>query len=1173
MSFVREPNAEPIPGYRLIEPLGSGGFGEVWKCEAPGGLFKAIKFVYGNLNSLDGDAARAEQEYKALNRVKEVRHPFVLSMDRIEVVDGELVIVMELADRSLHDRFVECQAAGQLGIPRDDLLRYLRDAAEALDHMYEGHQLQHLDIKPRNLFLISDRVKVADFGLVRHLELQSASSLMGGATPLYAAPETFNGQLSPQSDQYSLAIVYQELLTGQRPFDAKNIRQLAFQHQMKEPDLRPVPESERTVLARALAKDPAQRFPNCLAFVRALYTARVPLRAGVTATGASRAKTLHETMEDILLESVPEAELPEAGAPAPDGAAESAEVSSLGLTIAQPNTGALRPTVLIGVGGFGRQALQELRCRFVDRFGDLEKVPLLRFLYVDTDPEAVARGGRGPAEVAFSRAETYHLSLQPAAHYRRRALEQLSEWLPREKLYALPRSLQTQGSRALGRLAFADNHQRFVARLKRELEQASHPDAIYQSVTETGLALRANTPRVYVVAAAGGGGSGLLVDLGYALRRLLQQLRHADADVHALLLCGAPSDPATPAAEQANIYATLTELHHFTDAAIPFAAQYGPDGPRLADDGQPFAAIYLLPLTHRSPDALRDAVAHLGSYLFHEVTTPLGVPLQRLRHMLVGPDASRFRSLGTYGVWFPRGLMLRLAAQQACQRLIDFWQAAGPPTAQAEVQAACARALAEPALQFEAICTRLESEAAVPGEGGLQAAINALLGGLETESQQAMALNDAGNWAVGAVTRVSEWIGDGYLPEHESEWQRTRLSRALSTAVQALVKEWDRRLADIAFRLMDHPGRRLAAAEEALARLAAFCKETSLARREQLAPQHQRTQLARDQLEGALEACVTKAGGFSFFGSRSRRLLRVFVDHLAAFCRQCLAESVLIMAVQFFANLQSRLDERLRELSFCRQRLRPLQENLLAAGDPGDMTTTAMDTGTTPAHTPLPSTGTYWEAIRHSRTERVVLPEGETNLERAASHFLASLDPDQWAHLDQAIQDRVLAPLGGLHRVCATGGDLTRNLAPSLIDQAARALGELLPITDVAQVEVATAADEMEMAVKIQKYHGKAVPLLAAPEGKNQESFLLIPAGDAGKAFGERAREAVPRLHLVLVPGQADLMFCREQGALSLQDLQRVLGPCRAAYDELAPLPQSSPHARFDIRDWVPLDP
>src|SRR5262249_36254100 len=154
--------------------------------------------------------------------------------------------------------------------------------------------------------------------------------------------------------------------------------------------------------------------------------------------------------------------------------------------------------LIIGIGSLGRRALLDLRCRFIDRFGDLSKLPLMRFLYVDCDTDALRASFRGASEVALKPSEIYHLPLQTVTHYRRRQLEHLGEWLPREKLYAMPRSLKTQGSRALGRLAFSDNYHRFVTRLKRELQQAAHPDAVYQSVNHTGLALRDTTPRVYV---------------------------------------------------------------------------------------------------------------------------------------------------------------------------------------------------------------------------------------------------------------------------------------------------------------------------------------------------------------------------------------------------------------------------------------------------------------------------------------------------------------------------------------------------------------------------------------------------------------------------------------------------------------------------------------------------
>src|SRR4051812_27874805 len=102
---------EPLPGYKLISPLGRGGVGGVWKCEAPGGLHKAIKFVTSE--SEDGrGAARFGQELSAFEQIKAIRHPFLLTLERVEHIGSELIMVMELADRQLQDRFTECHQCG-----------------------------------------------------------------------------------------------------------------------------------------------------------------------------------------------------------------------------------------------------------------------------------------------------------------------------------------------------------------------------------------------------------------------------------------------------------------------------------------------------------------------------------------------------------------------------------------------------------------------------------------------------------------------------------------------------------------------------------------------------------------------------------------------------------------------------------------------------------------------------------------------------------------------------------------------------------------------------------------------------------------------------------------------------------------------------------------------------
>ena len=1213
MSWIREANSEPIPGYRLIEPLGSGGFGEVWKCEAPGGIFKAIKFVYGNLNSLDVDCVRAEQEMKSLNRIKEVRHPFVCSLDRIEVVEGELCIIMELAERTLHDLVVDCQAAGMIGIPRDNLLCYLRDAAEALDYMNEKHGLQHLDVKPRNLFLIGERVKVADFGLVKHLERQSGSGLLGGVTPLYAAPETFVGKISQHSDQYSLAIVYQELLTGHRPFQAKNVRQMAQLHMKEDPDLRSLPEADRPIVGRALEKNPEKRFQSCMHFIGALYKARQPVhleelpskKQGALAGATLRPRSLADSMEDINLS---ESESVDFGAPKPlptrpvvPATADDdqpIEVSDMGVTVPQPETGALRPTVIIGLGSFGRKALLELRCRFLDRFGDLSRMPLVRYLCIDIDPEAVNVAVRGAPQVALSRNEFLSLPLQPVGNYRRRSLDHLNEWLPREKLYSMPRSLQTQGSRALGRLAFADNQQRLLARLRREIQEVTNPDTMYTTVTSTGLALRDNTPRVYIIAAAGGGSSGLLTDLGYAIRRLLAHMRHPDAPVNAFLLCGATNDPATPKQELANVYATLTEINHFSEPTIPFAAQYGPDGQRIIDNGAPFHAAYLLPLAHRSPQALEETVAHLGNYLFHELTTPLGLRLDHVRHDDLPSESgpapglmpAPLRSFGTFAVWFPRGLLLHVAARQACKRLIEQWIAVGPTALneaeQEEIQAYIAKMTKQPDFLPDALAKRIEdaTQAGSPTDQGNTPGevLAGMLAKLEEQILQPIAQEDPANWTKQALTRIKDWLGTVEGDTDLGDWRKTRLTRALAGAAQKVADEWDQYLAKDLFNLMETPGGRVAAAESALDLVRKHCLRIGEGQLGHLQQLMVKTQEAWCQVEAALFECAAGSGGFRLFGARSKtRQLRAFMDALTHYGRQRLAEEILHAVKHGYAALAAKLADRSRDLGFCRQRLRHLMENLdyNPADEEEDLIGTRPGSEHTLSHSPVPSPDSFWDVIRQSVTARVVLPDGEEDLERAALRFLQTLKPEHWLHLDKELNERVLNVRGGLQAACINSGDLMRQLALPLLQETSAILGQQLPIMDVAQILGAELGGHVQASApgslkeQTEEYLRRATPLIVGKQTSRQHDFLLVPASPAGRKLADTVSQAFPGIAQVRVPGQSDLMFLREQGTLTPADVHKLMKPCRAAYEAAVATPNVSPHARYDIVDWLPLDP
>jgi len=1178
---MREADTEPLPGYILIAPLGTGGFGEVWKCRAPGGIFKAIKFVYGNLNSLDDDSAKAEQEFKAMERVKAVRHPFVLSMERIDIVSGELLIVMELADKSLHDLHQEQLAQGRSGIPRETLLGYLADSAEGLDHLIEKHNLQHLDVKPKNLFLIGERVKVADFGLVKHLERQSASGLLGGITPVYAAPETFANKISKHSDQYSLAVLYVELLTGLRPFNGKNIRQLAMQHMTEAPNLTMLPEADRAPVARALAKNPDDRFPSCMAFVRSLGgdNLRGEVSGLQTQEFRSRAGTVPDHDSSMrVTQAVPASGLSTAAIPTLQRRTPSpipnhilnripeSLHSSVNMSVSfRPEEGVLHPAILIGVGSFGRRALQQIRCRLLDRIGEPSQVPCFRFLYIDTESDAGHKAVRG-GDAALLTEHTFHAPLQPVTAYRRRQLDQILEWLPREKLYAIPRSLKVDGSRALGRLAFTDCYLRFVTRLRHEIQVATHPEAVSQSADHTGLPVRTKVPSVYMFASAAGGTSGMLMDVGHAIRRTLERFNIAEAPVTAFIFSGAPDDANSPPMELANIFATLTELNHYADPEVKFAAQYGgPEGQSVDGRGLPFDATYLLPMADRTAEAFRDCVSHLAGYVTHDLTTPLGTGLEKIRKAKPPLGRTPFRGFGTFGVWYPRGLLLRSAARQLCARMLRSWSAFGGVALPDEAERILKTILDDKRLTPDEVQRFLGEESAAGPDGNPAEATRTWRANLLNYAEAAARRPDPQSWAAAAWDQGRDLVGLEPTTEGDSTFRRGRLSRSLDLGIRRAVEAWQNEIVELIRPLEELTGPRLAIYEAIVGELVGASAAAAQSMEHQLHAAVEPRQRARDEVQSALEACKkTDEGSFSIFGGRTPRALRTVAERIRTFADIRVKEDLALAASQFYRRLQSFFEDKLRDASLTRNRLNELagaMEAYIGLPNPHFTPPSGQDTEELMQTT-----------LQETNTMRVVLPYGEDHLDRSAAEMLAVLGDTERTRLELILTRLVVEPRGGLASMARASTDLNVILAAPMIEQSTAFLTNLLPSEDVTAVEL-KAADTApgELARRIAGYVRAATPTVRGPAAE-EKTFVMVPDTDAGTKYAEEVRKTVPGAVTVPVRGSdTDLLFCREQACLRTADLDRLLEPCWEAYMAASDLPETNPHSRYDVTAWMPL--
>lgn len=266
---------EPHPGYRVTRFLGRGGFSEVWEAEGADGSRVALKFM----SSADGRVA--PREIRSMQMVRKFAHPGLIRLDRVSLYRQYIVVVMELAEGGLNDLLEAYQTELGTPIPPEQICLYFAQAAEVLDflnarqHRVNGQLVgvQHCDVKPSNLLLCGDQVKLSDFGLASTITGPTNSHNPSG-TAAYAAPEVFKGRLSDRTDQYSLAVSYCELRGGRLPFaDAPAHFDRAYNR--PAPDLTMLPESERPVVARALNPAPPDRWPSSTEFITRL-TAALP---------------------------------------------------------------------------------------------------------------------------------------------------------------------------------------------------------------------------------------------------------------------------------------------------------------------------------------------------------------------------------------------------------------------------------------------------------------------------------------------------------------------------------------------------------------------------------------------------------------------------------------------------------------------------------------------------------------------------------------------------------------------------------------------------------------------------------------------------------------------------------------------------------------------------------
>ncbi len=246
--FTYGPGSKPLPGFTIRRGIGHGGFGEVYAAVSDGGKEVALKLIRRNL----------EVELRGVRHCLNLKHPhLVMLLDIRQDGRGDHWVVMEHVRGETLDRVI---ARYPQGMPPELVLAWFHPLAQAVAYLHR-QGIVHRDLKPGNIFNDQGVVKVGDYGLSKYLSPNRRSGQTENiGTVYYMAPEIASGRYGQGIDIYALGVLLYEMLTGHAPFEGESVGEILMKHLTAQPRLEDVPEPFRQVVARALAKDPQDRF-------------------------------------------------------------------------------------------------------------------------------------------------------------------------------------------------------------------------------------------------------------------------------------------------------------------------------------------------------------------------------------------------------------------------------------------------------------------------------------------------------------------------------------------------------------------------------------------------------------------------------------------------------------------------------------------------------------------------------------------------------------------------------------------------------------------------------------------------------------------------------------------------------------------------------------------------